>query len=90
MVRLTVHVHPRASKNAVVAHDDGTAEVWTTAPPVDGRANEAVCGLVADHLGLPRSYLRVVTGAGSRTKTLEIDSLNAEQLRERLATNTQR
>jgi uncharacterized protein (TIGR00251 family) len=84
LARITVYVHPRARRNAVAVRDESTVEIWTTAPPVDGRANEAVVDLLAKRLGVPRSVIHVVAGATARTKIVEIAVLTPEQVRERL------
>jgi len=84
LAHITVHVHPRASRNALAVRDDTALEIWTTAPPVDGRANEAVIDFLANQLGVPRSAIRVATGASARTKVVEIAKLTPDELRARL------
>jgi uncharacterized protein len=69
----------------VALRPDGSLEVWTTVPPVDGRANTAVCNLIADELGVGHRDVRVATGASGRTKILEIADMSNQELRERLA-----
>lgn len=69
---LTVRVIPRARKDAVGGERGGRLLVRTTAAPVDGRANAAVCKLVAAHLGIPARKVDVVAGHRSRDKTLRI------------------
>jgi uncharacterized protein YggU (UPF0235/DUF167 family) len=51
---------------------------------VDGRANQALERMIAKALGLPPSAVALVAGASSRLKTLQIDGLDADQLRRRL------
>jgi uncharacterized protein YggU (UPF0235/DUF167 family) len=58
--------------------------VRVTAPPVDGRANEALTRLLASKLGVPRSDVRVVGGQTSRLKLVAVDGLTPEELRRRL------
>lgn len=70
--QLAVRVIPRARRDEVGGERNGRLVVRTTAAPVDGRANEAVCRLVADHLGLPARRVEVVTGLRSRDKVLRI------------------
>ncbi len=69
---LTVRVIPRARRNEVGGERAGRLVVRTTAAPVDGRANEAVCRLVATHLGVRHRDVTVVAGARSRDKTLRV------------------
>lgn len=70
--QLAVRVIPRARRDEVGGERNGRLVVRTTAAPVDGRANEAVCRLVADHLGLPARRVEIVAGLRSRDKVLRI------------------
>jgi uncharacterized protein len=56
-----------------------------TAPPARGRANDAVCQLVAARLGAARSRVSVARGASSRDKLLEVEGLDSAALRCALA-----
>jgi uncharacterized protein YggU (UPF0235/DUF167 family) len=58
--------------------------VRVAAPPLDGRANDAVVLLIARAAGLPRSAVSLVGGERSRDKTLRVVGLGAAALRERL------
>ncbi|HPU84624.1 MAG TPA: DUF167 domain-containing protein [Candidatus Latescibacteria bacterium] len=67
--RVTVHVQPRASKNAVGETDAaGRLRVAVTAAPADGQANDAVIALLADHFRVPRSAILLERGRTARTK----------------------
>ena len=66
---------------------DGRMRVAIAAPPVDGRANEALVAFVASALGLPRRAVRVAHGAGGRDKVVEVD-LESEELARRLGRAT--
>jgi uncharacterized protein len=68
---ITVRVHARASR-ARTAWKEGVLEVWVTAPPVEGAANHAVLRAVADELGVSLSAVRLLSGARSRTKVVEV------------------
>jgi uncharacterized protein (TIGR00251 family) len=68
----TIRVTPRASTNAVAGERDGVLLVRVTAPPVDGKANDAVVALLAKTLGMPRGGVQVVGGASSRTKRVSV------------------
>jgi uncharacterized protein YggU (UPF0235/DUF167 family) len=63
----------------------GRLAVRVTAPPVDGEANDAVVRVLARHLQVARSSVRVVRGASSRTKWIEIDGVDAAGMAERLS-----
>ena len=79
-----IRVQPRSSKNAVELQPDGTLKVWTTAPPVEGEANAAVCAFLAKKLKLAPSRVTVVTGDKGRNKRIQIDGLDESAARERL------
>jgi len=55
------------------------------APPVDGAANEALIAFLAERLAVPKRGVRIVTGATSRTKTIEVQGVTTSDV-ERLAT----
>jgi uncharacterized protein (TIGR00251 family) len=76
---LQVRLTPRASAERVVLMEDGSLAVRVSAPPVDGRANDALIRAVADALGLAPSRVRLVRGARSRTKTLRISGSDLER-----------
>jgi len=82
---LAVRAQPNAKKNAVVGEHGGALKVAVTAPPEDGRANEALVGLLRDWLGLKRSQVELVGGHTSRNKLVLIRGLTPEQLTELLA-----
>lgn len=70
--RFTVRVHPRSREDRLTAVGDGLVEVWTKAPAAEGRANEAVCRLIAQWQGAPISAVRLVSGARGRTKIIAV------------------
>lgn len=74
-VRFQVRLQPRASRNEIAGVLDGVLRIRVHAPPVDGAANEALVALLADRLSVPRRGVRIVTGATSRTKTIEVDGV---------------
>ena len=55
-----------------------------TAPPVDGRANDALCRLVASRAGVAASRVSVVRGAKAREKVVRVEGIELAALRERL------
>ena len=85
MGRIAVRVQPRASRDEIAGERNGAFLVRVKAPPVDGRANAAVCRLVAKRLGVPQSRVRVVRGESARDKLLEIEGRDADGLRRALA-----
>lgn len=79
-VRVPVKVKPNAKAERVEVQPDGSLLVFVNAPPVDGKANEAVVRAVAAHFGLPRSSVEIVRGAAGRQKLLEVIGLPAIQV----------
>ena len=75
---LAVHVTPRANKDEVLGlrtNEEGAQEVSVrvTAPPDAGKANKAVCKLIAKELGIPKTSVSVKRGETARHKLLELD-----------------
>jgi uncharacterized protein (TIGR00251 family) len=81
-VRIRIRVHPGARRTEVAGRtgpDDAPAlVVRVVAPAADGRANEAVVEALAEAFGVRRRAVRLVTGASSRTKVVEVDDVSAE------------
>ena len=71
-ISFVVRVTPRARENAVSGERDGALHVRVTAPPVDGKANDALVRLLAQSLDVPRSAIRVDRGTASRTKRVSV------------------
>lgn len=71
-ITFDVRVTPRAKRNAVTKAADGSLKVYVTAPPEDGRANEAVVKTIAEWLGVKRRQVEIMTGATSRNKVVRI------------------
>ena len=59
----------------------GAVVIRVTAPPVDGKANAALCALVAERAGVPRSHVRVVRGMTSREKVVRVEGVEPAVLR---------
>ncbi len=73
---LAVRVTPKARGGERILIEETPegprARIWVSAPPEDGKANTAVCRLVAKALGLPKSAVSVLRGDTSREKLLGI------------------
>ena len=65
-------IKPRSSRRRLLRNSSGELCLELTAPPVDGRANEAAVDFLADSLRVPRSAIEIVTGAKSRRKLFRI------------------
>jgi len=83
-VRLDVEVKLRASKSRVLGVKGERLSVALAAAPVDGAANQELIETLAAHFGVPRRQLRILAGAKSRRKVVEIDGLAAADVRARL------
>jgi uncharacterized protein (TIGR00251 family) len=83
--RINVYVQPRASKTVVAGMHDGCVKIRLAAPPVDGAANAALVEFVAEQLGTAKSRVRITAGLTSRRKTVEVDGVTAEQVRDALS-----
>jgi uncharacterized protein (TIGR00251 family) len=81
---IRVRLTPRAAREQIAAGPDGAYAVRVTAPPVDGRANEALRRLIAKRAGVAPSRVAVVRGEKARDKIVRVDGVNAADLRERL------
>jgi uncharacterized protein len=82
----TVKVHPRAKKNAITGALGDALKLALTAPPVDGRANEACIEFFASLLKVPRSSVTIASGETSRRKVIRVAGLSADEVRRRLGT----
>jgi uncharacterized protein (TIGR00251 family) len=77
--RLELRVVPGARRPGVVGRHGTAWKVRVAAPPEDGRANQAVLGLLADTLRLPRRAVSIVAGHGSRDKVVACEGLSADE-----------
>lgn len=82
---LSVRVVPRSSKNAVAGIDGGIVRIRLTAPPVDGKANEALVEFLSDALDLPKRSIDIVSGETGRTKIVRVDGIETDVAIARLA-----
>ena len=80
MARLHVRVQPRARRNAFTGWFGDLPKLAVAAPPVDGAANDAVISALAKAFGLRQGQIRVIGGAGSRTKRFEIEGISDDDL----------
>ena len=69
--RINIRVIPRAKVNRVEPQPDGTLRVHTTAAPADGDANAAVIKMLARHLDVPKTSIKIVRGHTGRDKVIE-------------------
>jgi uncharacterized protein (TIGR00251 family) len=79
-----IKVHPRAKQDAITGEIADAFKVALTAPPVDGKANDACIRFFAELLRVPRSSVTIAAGETSRNKVIRISGLSAAQVEERL------
>jgi uncharacterized protein (TIGR00251 family) len=78
---LAVRLQPRARRDEIVGERDGRIVIRVTAPPVDGKANKALCRLIAKRAGVPPSRVNVVKGHTAREKLIRVEGVNDATLR---------
>jgi hypothetical protein len=82
---LAIRVTPRASRNEISEIlSDGTVKIRLTAPPVEGKANQALIEFLADILEVPRTRIEIVAGTTGKDKLVSILDLDAETVHERI------
>jgi len=84
MARVTIKAHPRARRSALTGRLGDAWKLDLAAPPADGRANEECVRFFAELAGVPRNRVRIVLGATSRTKVVEIEGVDQKELEKRL------
>lgn len=77
-MRLAVYVTPRAGKDEISGWRGHELALRVTVPPEGGKANEAVCRLLAEGLGVPKTTVRIVGGGASRHKMVQIAADEAQ------------
>ena len=80
-----VKVHPRARKNAITGTVGDALKVALTAPPVQGKANQAVIEFFSDLFQIPRSSVNIASGETSRNKVVRVAGLRKLVVEQRLA-----
>lgn len=82
---LAVRVTPKASRNQITEIlADGTVKIHLTAPPVEGKANQALIEFLAEVLEVPPSKIDIVAGHNGRDKLISILDLDARTVHERI------
>jgi uncharacterized protein (TIGR00251 family) len=71
-ITLTLHIQPGAKKTEFAGLHGDALKIRLAAPPVDGKANEALVKFVAETLKLPKSAVNLKSGQTSRRKVLEV------------------
>ena len=75
---LSVHARPGAKRTGVAGLHGDALKLRVAAPPLEGRANDALAAFIAEALGVPRKSVTVVKGGVSRRKTVLVAALEAD------------
>ena len=78
---LAVRAQPGARKAGVMGEQAGALKVAVTAPPEDGRANQAITALLREWLGLKRSQVELAGGMTNRNKQFLVRGFSPDELR---------
>ncbi len=81
---LSLHIQPGAKKTEIVGLHGEALKIRLAAPPVDGKANEALLSFLATTLGVARSQITLVSGQTGRAKRVRIAILDTETIAARL------
>jgi hypothetical protein len=79
-ITLTLHIQPGAKKTEFAGLHGDALKIRLAAPPVDGKANEALIRFIADTLKLPNSAINLKSGQTSRRKVLEIQGATRDDV----------
>jgi uncharacterized protein len=75
--RIDVRLRPRGHRDQLMGVVGGVLQARVTAPPVDGRANKALCRMIAKRIGVAPSKVSVVWGERSRNKVVRVEGVSA-------------
>ena len=82
--QIEVRLTPRASSDQLMGISEGILRARVTAPPVDGKANKALCRLIAKRIEIAPSKVAVVRGGRSRSKIVRVQGLSPAGLEQAL------
>lgn len=80
-IRITVFAQPKASKNEVIGPHNGAIKIKITAPPIEGRANEAIIEFFSDLFKIPKRNIQLYRGGTSRNKIFQLEGVTLEEAR---------
>ena len=79
-ITLTLHIQPGAKKTEFAGRHGDALKIRLAAPPVDGKANEALIKFIAATLHLPKSSVMLKSGQTSRRKVLEVSGAESSSI----------
>jgi len=80
-VKVEVLVQPRAARNEIVGPHGESLKIRLKAPPVEGKANQALVSFLAKLFGVSKQQVKVLSGLTSRRKSIYISGVKAEEAR---------
>ena len=80
-VVLRVHVQPGTGRSAVVGRHGDALKVRVAAPPVEGRANDALVQFLASTLGVKNEQVTLISGESSRSKRVRLSGVDPEEVK---------
>jgi uncharacterized protein (TIGR00251 family) len=83
-VVLSLHIQPGAKKTEIAGLHGDALKIRLAAPPVDGKANEALLAFVAKQLGVAKSRVELVSGQTSRAKRVAVVGVDAAEITQKL------
>ncbi len=84
-VSFRVRIRPRANVDRITGEFGDALKLSLTAPPIEGRANQACIEFFAKLLNVPRSSVTIASGLGSRNKVIRVADVSTEYVRDRLS-----
>jgi uncharacterized protein (TIGR00251 family) len=79
--QIEVRLRPRGHRDQLEGLRDGVLHARVTAAPVEGKANRALCRMIAKRLGVAPSRVKVVRGEKSRVKLVRVEGVDPANLR---------
>lgn len=79
-VTFAIKLIPRAKRDEIVGIENDALKIRLNAPPVEGRANEALLKFLAQTLNVPRANIEILRGETSRHKVVRVRGVSAAQL----------
>lgn len=69
-----IKVKPNSKEQQIIEEKDGSLTIRLKSPPVDGKANQELIKVLSKKYNVPKSYIRIKSGASSRQKLIEIET----------------
>jgi uncharacterized protein len=83
ILTITLKVQPRSSRESISQMENGQWKVTLTAPPVDGKANEALKKFLSKKMNIPKSNISIIKGETSKIKTITLTGISGEEFEAR-------